>query len=283
MYNAKYISSTGYTYDFGVAGSTVFDMDIGDGISVDISTAQGFSQIGDSVTGQSVSGRLITAKGVVYRNISTAKRRMRGAFPPFSTGTLIFDNGYHIDVYVKDTPSFSPVKDDGRFTILLYAPFPLFLKNDGGKVGIGEMIPRFSFPVNYSKSHFFGKKDVARIKDIFNVSDIDVPFDVEFTSTGTVKDITLTNVDTSEFLRIWGELQYGQKLCLERSLDGVLKAYLSDDNGEVDVTNRIDENSTLLKIRKGQNRISAVDDLTSGEALITKFDYGVAVTSIYED
>ena len=283
MYNAKYVSNTGETYDFGVSGSTVFDMDIGNGLSVDISTSQGFAQMGESVEGQNVSGRLINVKGVIYKDISNRRKMLRSVFSPFTNGRLTFDNGYYIDVYVKDTPTFSPVKNDGRFTMLLYAPFPFFSKTDSGSVEFGELIPGFSFPVNYAEPHTFGTKEKTTVKNIINDGDVPVSFNVTLETTGRATNTTITDLDTGEFLRIQGNLLSGQKIVLNRTTEGVLKAVLIDGAKTTNIINRIDENSTLDKLKKGVNRLRITDDYGDGEMLIADFTYNTAVTSIYED
>ena len=283
MYNAKYVSNTGETYDFGVSGSTVFDMDIGNGLSVDIATSQGFAQIGESVEGQTVTGRLINVKGVIYKDVSAKRKQLRSVFAPFTNGRLSFDNGYYIDVYVKDTPTFSPVKNDGRFTMLLYAPFPFFSKADSGKVEFGEVIPGFSFPVNYAEPHIFGIKEDITEKAIINDGDVSVSFNVAFETTGKVTNITVTDLDTGEFLGIKGSLYSGQKIVLNRTTEGILKANLIDGNKTADIIYWIDENSTLEKLKKGINRFKITDEFSNGEMLIADFTYNTAVTSIYED
>lgn len=283
MYNAKYVSNTGETYDFGVAGSTVFDMDIGNGISVDIATSQGFAQMGESVEGQTVKRKPINVKGVIYKDISNRRKMLRDVFSPFTKGRLSFDNGYYIDVYVKDTPTFSPVKNDGRFTMLLYAPFPFFSKLDSGKVEFGEIVPSFSFPVNYAEPHIFGTKEKNEPKNIVNDGNVPVSFNITFGTTGKVSNITVRDLDTDDFLRIEGNLLSGQKIALNRSTEGVLSAVLIDGNETTDIIHWIDESSTLEKLKKGVNRFEITDEFSNGEMLIADFTYNTAVTSIYED
>lgn len=283
MYNAKYVSNTGETYDFGVSGSTVFDMDIGNGLSVDIATSQGFAQMGESVEGQTVTGRLINVKGVIYKDVSAKRKQLRSVFAPFTNGRLSFDNGYYIDVYVKDTPTFLPVKNDGRFTMLLYAPFPFFSKADSGKVEFGEVVPGFSFPVNYAETHVFGIKEDITEKVIINDGDAPVSFNVIFETTGKVANISITDLDTGEFLRVECTLFSGQKVVLKRTTEGVLKASLISGKEEKDIIYMIDENSTLEKLKKGKNRLKITDEYSNGEMLIADFTYNTAVTSIYED
>ena len=130
MYNVIFESENGQKYVFGADGETVFDMDLGNGVSVDIGTSQGFSQVGETVESMTVGGRQISVRGDIFGNIQSRKKIMRKVFAPFVWGKLIFEGKHYIRVCVKDTPTFSPVKDDGRFTMLLYAPFPFFYSVD---------------------------------------------------------------------------------------------------------------------------------------------------------
>jgi hypothetical protein len=277
------VSNTGETYDFGISGSTVFDMDIGGGISVDISTSQGFSQMGESVEGQTTVGRIINVKGVIYKDISRLKKKLRNVFSPFTSGRLTFENGYYIDVYVKDTPTFLPKKDDGRFTMLLYAPFPFFSKSDNEMVELGETVPLFSFPVNYAEEHIFGHRNTETDATIVNDGNVDVGFNVVFSTIGVVSNISVTNLDTEEFLKVKGDLYAGWKIILDRNAEGVLTATMTDGIEKINIIDQVDENSTLFKIRKGVNRFRIRDDFSNGKMLNADFIYSEAVTSIYED
>jgi hypothetical protein len=283
VYSAKFVSDEGYTYNFGVDGKTVFDMDIGNGVSVDINTSQGFSQIGENIEAQTISGRLINVKGVLYSDIAKNKRLLRSAFAPFTSGRLTFNNGYYIDVTVKDTPTFSPIKDDGRFTMLLYAPFPFFCKSDTGVLEVGKMIASFHFPTNYAAPHVFGKKDRNYAKNLNNEGDVEIPFGVVFKTDAKVENISVTNKDTGEFLKINSTLFKGQEIRVKRNAQGVLNVVLVDGSKKTNIIDTVDENSTLLSLKRGVNHLSVTDSYSKGVNLIANFTYNMAVTSIYED
>ena len=149
MYNVVFENDNGSKYYFGINGTTIFDMDLGDGVSVNIGTSQGFSQVGEQLQSRSVSGRTISVKGAVYGNIQERKRTMRNVFSPFSCGRLVFENQYYIRVYVKSSPTFSTIKNDGKFTMRFFAPYPFFKSVDEKNVEIGSIRPLLSVPVNY--------------------------------------------------------------------------------------------------------------------------------------
>ena len=281
MYNVTFEADNGKKYVFGHAGSTVFDMDLGTGLTVNLGTTQGFAQIGETVESQSVSGRPITVKGAVFGNIPERKRTMRNVLAPFTAGRLIFENSYFIRVYVKDAPSFSPVKNDGRFTMRFYAPFPYFYGMEQYRKEIGAVKPLFSFPVNYSAPHAFGTRGAARYTNIYNDGDVQIPFEFVATATGTSTNATVTNLKTFAFLRLNGTLEAGDTVRVYRDNNNILRAEKTSDGLVSDIIAWVDEDSTLFQLDVGDNLISANDD-EGGQGLTVQFVYRTAVGAVYE-
>lgn len=281
MYSITFESDNGKKYVFGKNGNTVFDMGIGDGLSVTIGTSQGFGQVGETVENQTIGGRTINVKGTVYNNIPERKKTMRNVMAPFTSGKLVFNGEYYMRVYVKNSPSFSPVKLDGRFTMQFYAPYPFFRSMDEKIAYVGIITPQFSFPVNYSTPHRFGTKSAERYTNINNSGDAKIPFGVYLSSDGICNNITITNLKTLAYLKINGTLSVGDTMKIYRDDDGVLKAELTSDGVTSDAISMIDEGSTLFELDVGDNLISASDD-TDGANLTASFMYREAVASLYE-
>lgn len=281
MYNVVFESDSGKKYVFGKAGETIFDMDLGAGVSIDIGTSQGFSQIGETVQNRTVGGRNIAVKGVVYSDIQNRKRAIRNTFAPFSYGRLVFENQYYIRVCVKTAPSFSSVKNDGRFTMLLFAPYPFFRSVEEKNIEIGRIQAMFSFPVNYAVPHKFGEKGVERYKNIYNDSDVNIPFSLYIHSSGTSNNPIIANLQNFKTLKIKGTLNAGDYVNIYRNDDNVLRAELTSDGITTDIISWIDENSNLYELEVGDNLISATDD-EGGVSLTTKISYRPVVVAVYE-
>lgn len=282
MYNAVFEADNGEKYVFGVNGNTVFDMDFGNGVSVNIGTSQGFSQVGETVETKSVGGRVINVKGAVFGNIAETRKRMRRVFSPFTSGKLVFENQYYTRVHVKNAPSFSPVKNDGRFTMQLFAPFPYFYSVNEKTENIGTIKPMFSFPVNYAVPHIFGTKGDSKYTNIFNDGDVTVPFSVWIYTSGESSNITISNLSTFETLKFNGTLYAGESVELYRDKDGIIRAFKLSGGEKEDILSWIDEESTLFQLYAGDNLISAVDD-SGGNSLTVKFSFNTAVSALYED
>ena len=282
MYSAKFETDNGLTFVFGENGGNAFDMDLGSGVPVNIGTSQGFSQIGETVETLAVNGRPIPVKGVLYQNVSNQKKNMRKIFAPFVSGKLTFEDGYYTRVFVQDPPSFSPVKNDGRFTMKFFAPFPYFYGKEEELIRIGEIIPKFSFPVNYAESHIFGESQRSRFVSIFNDSDVKVPYGFQVVVNGTSTNPTVTNLLTFEFLKINGTFNAGDVIKVYRDENNVLVANMTDKDGNViDIISMIDDDSTLYELAVGDNLISINDD-EGGAGMTVTISYKTVVVALYE-
>ena len=281
MYSAFFESDTGEKYVFGSSGNTVFDMDVGNGVSVNIGTSQGVSQVGVTVQTKNVPGRNINVKGVIYGDVQGKKRAMRRIISPLSAGKLVFNEQYYTRVFVKTAPSFSPLKDNGRFSLQFFAPFPYFYDIDQQSLEIGDVKPLFTFPVNYSNPHKFGEKGNERYKNIINDGDASVPFSLFLATSGTSTNITITNLLTFKQLKLNGTLNAGEYINVYRDNDNVLRAELTSNGITQDIISWVDESSELFELEVGDNLISANDD-EGGVSLNAKITFNPAVVSLYE-
>ena len=281
MYNVVFENDNGSKYIFGANGNTVFDMDLGNGVPVNIGTSQGFSQIGETIQNRTVSGRVINVSGAVYGNIQERKKTMRRVMSPFSFGRLVFDGMYYIRVCVKSAPTFSPVKNNGKFTMQLYAPYPFFKSVEEKNVEIGTINGLFSFPINYATTHKFGEKGTERYKNVYNDSDVSVPFSLYLSCYGTSTNPVISNLHTFQSLKINGTLNVGDYVKIYRNDDNVFVAELTSDGLKTDIISWIDESSDLFELVVGDNLISVTDD-EGGASLSVKITYNPVVVAVYE-
>lgn len=282
MYSAKFESDNGRVFYFGTKGQNAFSMDVGNGLSVNLGVSQGFLQVGEFVENGTVEGRDISVKGTIYQDIEAQKAKMRGVFAPFVAGTLTFNDEYTTRVYVKSTPSFSAAKGDGRFTMLLYAPYPFFYSRKTNVVEIGTLIPSFSFPINYATPHYFGIRGKERAKVVVNDGDVPVPFSLKIQTSQQSENIVITNMKTLSKIKLNGKIEEGDVLSIFRDEKSILRAELIRNGEKTDVISWIDEESDLFELEVGENPIVATDE-TQGENLIVVVSFRPAVVSAYEN
>lgn len=281
MYEVVFEADNGRTFIFGPSGSNWFGMNIGDGMEVTLGTSQGFSQIGEKVENQSVSGRYIDVTGQIYGDIVTIKNSLRNTCAPLTSGRLIFQNTHYIRVYVKAAPTFSTVKNNGLFRMQFYAPYPYYRSIGEELYYVGAVEANFRFPVNYGTAHRFGTRESAKYITVNNTGDVPVPFRVLLRSNGVCTNITITNLKTFEFIRINGTVNAGETVQIYRDDDNVLRAELTSADVTTDIISWIDEESCLFELDVGDNVISATDD-GGGASLTAQFTFSPAVVVLYE-
>lgn len=281
MYQVKFEKDNGEIFLLGTGNNIVFDIDGLSGIGVDLGTSQGFSQIGESVDTQSVGGKSLTVKGVIYRNLADGKKRLIKAFAPFSSGKLIFDDKYYIYVYVKESPVVAPTKKGGAFMFRLFAPFPFFKEFAENTFYIGVISPAFMFPINYETPHYFGTKSNERYVNVVNNGDLKTSYRLDISTEATSTDIVITNIETFEFLKLNGTLNAGERISIYRDNNNQLKAELYNGSVITDIISWIDEESTLYELAVGDNLILASDD-NGGDNLTAQITFNSVVGGVYE-
>lgn len=281
MFEVIFEADNGKKYVFGKNGCTFFGMNIGNGVEITLGKTQGFSQIGESVENQSVGGRVIDVTGEVYGDIVERKNALRNVCAPFTTGRLVFQNTRYIRVYVKAAPTFSAVKNNGLFKMQFYAPFPFYYSMEEQNVYVGVVVPKFRFPVNYAATHRFGTKTSARYTNAVNTGDVKVPFEVYLQASGISTNITVSNIETFQFLKLNGTLNTGDTVKIYRDNNNVLRAELTSGGVVSDIISWIDEGSTLFELDVGDNLITANDDQGGGN-LTARFLFRTAVGALYE-
>lgn len=281
MYKAKFVSDKGITYLFGAEGKTAFSMDVGNGMSVNLGTSQGFLQIGETVETQSIRGKTISVQGAVYGNVKKKKDELRKAFAPFTAGKLIFNDTHFIRVYVQNTPTFSAKKGDGRFTMLLYAPNPTYQSINKTVYDINKIKPLFMFPLNYAEPHKFGEKMGTNTVLVQNNGDVPVSLSVEMYFTTHCENIKIENVVSRKFMKINGYFDAGLRLKVGRNERGIFYVTQTDGVNENDLIGNVDEASTLWEIPVGDSLIGVFAEVGQ-EGIMAKISFNEAVVSVYE-
>lgn len=287
MLNAIFKTDDGREFVFGTDGNVAFDMDVGSGVPVNIGTTQGFSQIGQSVTTKSVSGRTITANGCIYgNNVADKKRTMRNILAPFSSGILTINDKYYCRAHVKEAPSFSTEKNNGKFTMQFFSPTPYFFSNTERSSAINSTSKLFSFPAKYN-SHKFGETSVEKYVNFRNDGDVSVPFNFTITAIGTVAAIRLENIETLQRIEIKNPngdvLESGEQISVYRTMDGVLRAEKVSGDSVTNILSWVSIDSNLFHLNVGDNFISA-DDLSSEfSTFTTMVSFSPAYWSVFEE
>ena len=128
------------------------------GIDVDLKTAQGVNQVGDTVEGQSVSGVSRTLDVVFWGAYALDNARdFSKKLPYFTKGTLYFGDHYFTRFVLQKTPYFSSYTPQPRCSLMLYSEKPFWYDLNAVSSVLGGYEKAFCFPVCYD-SHIYGIK-----------------------------------------------------------------------------------------------------------------------------
>lgn len=265
MYRARIETDKGRTFVFGPENCNVFDIDPLSGVDVNLSTSQGFQQIGETVENQSVKGISRTIKGTIYKDQINTARQMLTYLSIFTTGRLYYNDEYYCEIIISKTPYVKTLKDGKvTFSMMVFCSLPYWYSTSTSTTTIGAYEPRFKFPVIYD-SHMFGEKNPSAFINCYNAGAIESPYEARFTCTTQVKNPGLVNVYTLEKIEFNMTLELDDELVVRRD-NGVLAVELTRDGKTTNALAYMTEDSTLFWLNPGDNvlRLTAtehVDDL----------------------
>lgn len=279
MYDAVY-ESNGKTFVFGIANNIIFDISNLTDIPVDVSTSQGYGQIGETVENMSVAGKTFKISGKILGDANSLKNSMLNIFAPLSAGRLTFQGKYYLDCVVKTTPAIGIKKTSPEFTMQLYAAYP-YWKSVKPKSNIsGGTTPSFSFPVNYAQPHKFGTFTRELYLNCFNSGNVKTDFKLTITTNTSTQNPKVVNVQTQEFIRVADTINTGESIQIYRE-SGILRVEKTTADGTEDIFDKLDEESTLFFLRSGDNLLRPFADSGEDQMLI-QVDYADTVTGVYD-
>ena len=249
MYNLRYVPTNGadiiLTRDYGYLINTVEGVT---GHAVTVTTAQGYGQIGDTVQGMSTAGQLLTITGRVPKQNTAAKRALLRTFLPLSSGRLIWEEKYYIDVVVHDSPAISQEKHS-TFMFALYAPYPYWRRLAESYYELGGMSAEFRFPINYATPHRFGTSTAETQFNAINNGDSAAQFALSIRAGDSdLVNFAITNVNTLKSLKFIGAIPAGETLEMYRE-SGQL--YIRQNGA--DAFDLLDDTSDLFELDAGDN------------------------------
>ena len=269
MYNLKFISDSNneivLNYENGIVISKI---DGATGLPVTTRTAQGYQQVGVSISALTVDGRSLTLRGFIFSENSAKKQALLSAFAPFVRGRLYWEDRYWIDVVVKDTPEIAQNKDS-TFSMRLFAPDPYWRAAEKYVSQNGITVGSFQFPVvggvkqlmykNNSLDaaetvpHRFGTKTSGAQFIITNNGQAEAPFEVIIEGSSNIVNPTITNTATGAFLKWNDTIELGERLRIYNDR-GRIRATLTTTGGvETNAIAGLDDDSTLFTLAVGDN------------------------------
>ena len=252
----KIVTDAGAVLHLGWDYKAPYWLDPLNGVDVDLKTAQGVNQVGDTVEGQMVSGVSRTLTVVFWggKALEAAKLFTR-SLPYFTTGTLYFGDRYFARFVVQKTPYFSSYTPDPRCSLMLYCPKPYWYDLTAVSAVLGGYQPAFRFPVCYD-SHQYSIRQDGEAAVLRNTGSLPVPFTATLQCSMQVQHPRVVDLHTGAFIGFDLTLDPGDKLEIYRSTTDRLACALTHEGVTTNCAYALDEDSTLTELQPGDNVLS---------------------------
>lgn len=205
-------------------------------------------------------------------------------FNPFSTGNLIvkYGNIERVIEYKVENVSMKINNVNNLLNVIvdLICPNPYWTEPGGITNNIAYWQGTFEFPlsIDINNKIEFGRRNDALIANIENLGDVQCGFVVEFKAQGAVKNPSLLNVLTREFIKINRVMKAGEIITVDTRFNK--KKVISKFEGdETNIVNFIDLDSTFIQLNKGDNyfKYEAEENISNLEIKITHNNWYLGV------
>ena len=252
----KIVTDAGAVLHLGWDYKAPYWLDPLNGVDVDLKTAQGVNQVGDTVECQMDSGVSRTLTVVFWggKALEAAKLFTR-SLPYFTTGTLYFGDRYFARFVVQKTPYFSSYTPQPRCSLMLYSEKPFWYDLNAVSSVLGGYEKAFRFPICYD-SHIYGIKRDGTAAVLRNEGSLPVPFTATLRCDMPVTHPKVVDLQTGAFIGFGLTLQPDETLEIYRSTSDRLACTLTRAGVTENIFAKLDEDSTLTELQPGDNVLS---------------------------
>lgn len=259
----KLVTDAGAVLHLGWDYDAPYNLDPLNGVDVDIQTAHGINQTGDTVERQRVGGVSRTMSVVFWGDHALDNaRRFDKKLPYYTSGTMYFGDAYFTRFVVQKMPYFSSYTEP-RCSLMLYSPKPYWYGLTATASVLGGYQPAFSFPVCYD-SHIYGIKRDGEAAVLRNEGSLPVPFTATLRCDMPVTHPKVVDLQTGAFIGFDLTLQPDETLEIYRSTSDRLACTLTRAGVTENIFAKLDEDSTLTELQPGDNMLSMQAENGSG-------------------
>lgn len=181
-------------------------------------TSRGIGQHGEIITGSKLEPRDIPLIGYILNStdVEVDKRQLNKFFSPLDEIEIIKDNKYKISGKLTSTVKFGTGKEEGKFSVTLFAPQPFFCTVEADKQSIAAWEPKFTFPFAImSKDEIvFGSRIPKSIIEIINEGDVNCGLICEFVAKGSVTNPKIYDMVTNKEMQLRYTMSEGERIIM---------------------------------------------------------------------
>ncbi|NFL75371.1 phage tail family protein [Clostridium sporogenes] len=229
------------------------------GLKNTIYSSKGMGQDGSTNTGSTLDDRNIVIQGAITENKELNREKLLSIINPKLKSKLIYIDG-NIKKYVEcmvETAPIIPKENNPKFQISLLCNNPYWKDYIDSKVNIALWKGDFHFPlvIPVNKGITMGHREPSLIVNVLNNGQAKTGMIIEFFARGTLKNPSLFNVNTREFIKINKGMVAGEKFIINTNYSK--KKILQELNGvATDILNYLDiegGGDTFLQLDVGDN------------------------------
>ena len=283
----------------------LFNLEGIEGFETDIKTNKSAFNDGVMVSAVSVEERIITINGYIYIDLSDLppdpevrdtyletereilKRELYSAFNPKHRGELKIykkTSSYSAsNLVVNQAPIFDMDYTDTNelfsFSIDLIMPFPYFGTENDIIEEFGSEVGMIEFPVDVPpEGQELTVRNMEIVKNITNIGDTEAPITVEFKANAAVKNPSVYNIYTKEFIKVNRTMKRGERIVVTTE-PGNKRVVSIIDGIEENIFEQLDQGSTFIHLNVGENviRYNADELLEQLEVYITYKNYYIGI------
>lgn len=237
---------------------------------------KGMGQDGSTYMGSTLGSRNIVIQGAITENKEQNRIKLLSIINPKLKAKLIYTDGNikkYVECVVETAPTITK-ENKPKFQMSLICPNPYWRDTAESKKQIVLWKDDFHFPliIPQDKGIIMGHREPSLIVNIENNGQVKTGMIIEFFARGTLKNPSLFNVNTREFIKVNKEMVAGEKIIINTNFGE--KKILQELNGvTTDILNYLDiigGGDTFLQLDVGDNlfRYNADKNLDNLEASI---------------
>ena len=226
---------------------------------LDISTTSNAHYDGSYINSKRADKRTVTIKAEYQFNDAEIERDKLLSFFNFkNVGTLIIDYSKRkksIQYNISDFKSkIDNVNDKLNFEVELLCTEPYLRDVAESKLDIALWRGAFHFPLRCTTKNkiIMGVKEPSLIANINNTGDVETGMIIEFRALGTVKNPSLFNINTREFIKVNTTMSAGEIIRINSNI-GHKSIVKEIDGMQNKIMNLLDIDSTFLQLSVGDN------------------------------
>lgn len=251
VYNAKIVTEAGKIVRLGYDYGIIFDITPISGADVELEQIRGFSQVGESISNQSVEGVTRLIHGVILHN--TAAKNLLSSVPVFTRGKLYLNDNHYCEFVAQSTPQLNKSKTGKTtFTMRIRCTSPFWLASKRSYCFFNKAKAEFMFPTSLN-NHVFGTVASDIIMNAHNEGDVACDAVFRFAALGEVKGYGIKNIATGEVIEFSDTLAEGDEVEVYSSGGRVFAKKITAAGDEGDNIFYLTDNSTLFKLAAGSN------------------------------